>query len=104
GPPPAHVLQRQLALPSPRPRPLTPTAAAQGATARRPASSSLATTTVADRAYDVRLGRDESITFFGRVRSSVALLVLLAVVGTTVALAIGLVLFLAGLALRHTLR
>src|SRR5436190_14475940 len=49
GPPPAHVLQRQLALPSPRPRPSTPAAAAQGATAARPVSSSLATTTVADR-------------------------------------------------------
>src|SRR5436309_3377505 len=31
GPPPAHVLQRQLALPSPRPRPPIPAAAAQGA-------------------------------------------------------------------------
>src|SRR5438270_9513843 len=103
GPPPADVLQRQLALPSPRPRTSPPAAATQAATAARPASSSLATTTVADRAYDVRLGRDESITFLGRVRSRVALLVLLAVVGTTVALAIGLVLFLAGLALRQTL-
>jgi hypothetical protein len=59
---------------------------------------------VPDRAYDVRLGRDASITFFARVRSSVALLVLLTAVGTAVALAIGLVLYLAGLALRHTLR
>jgi hypothetical protein len=59
---------------------------------------------VPDRAYDVRLGRDASITFFTRVRSSVALLVLLTAVGTAVALAIGLVLYLAGLALRHTLR
>ena len=57
-----------------------------------------------DRAYDVRLGRDDGITFFARVRSSVALLVLLTAVGTTVALAIGSVLYLAGLALRHTLR
>src|SRR5438270_4185804 len=61
GPPPADVLQRQLALPSPRPRTSPPAAV----TAARPASSSLATTTVADRAYDVRLGRDESITFLG---------------------------------------
>jgi len=44
------------------------------------------------------------VTFLTRVRSSIALLVLLAAVGTTVALAIGAVLFLAGLALRHTLR
>jgi hypothetical protein len=59
---------------------------------------------VPDRAYDVRLGRDPGITFLIRVRSSVALLVLLTAVGTAVALAIGLVLYLAGLALRHTLR
>ena len=57
-----------------------------------------------DKAYDVRLGRDASITFFTRVRSSAALVVLLTAVGTAVALAIGLVLYLAGLALRHTLR
>ncbi len=57
-----------------------------------------------DRAYDVRMGRDESVTFFTRVRSRVALLVLLAAVGTAVALAIGSVLYLASLALRHTLR
>jgi len=59
---------------------------------------------VPDRTYDVRLGQDEEVTLFTKVRSSVALLVLLAAVGTTVALAIGAVLFLAGLALRHTLR
>jgi hypothetical protein len=41
---------------------------------------------------------------FSRVRSSAALLVLLAAVGTTVALAIGAVLYLASLALQHTLR
>ena len=57
-----------------------------------------------DRASDVWLGRDEDVTFFARVRSSVALLMLLAAVGTTVALAIGSVLYLASLALRHTLR
>ncbi len=57
-----------------------------------------------DRTYDVRIGRDESVTFFTRVRSSVALVVLLAAVGTAVALAIGAVLYLASLALRHTLR
>ena len=57
-----------------------------------------------DKAYDVRLGKEEGFGFFTRVRSSVALLVLLAFVGTTVALAIGLVLYLASLALRHTLR
>jgi len=59
---------------------------------------------VLDRAYDVRLGKEEGLTFFTRVRSSVALLVLLSLVGTSVALAIGAVLYLASLALRHTLR
>ena len=72
-------------------------AAGVSATARRPVA-------VADRAYDVRLGPDESATFLGRVRSSVALLVLLAAVGTTVALGIGAVMFLVLLALRHTVR
>ena len=62
-----------------------------------------AVATVSDRAYDVRLGPEEGITFLSRVRSTVALLVLLAAVGTTVALAIGAVLFLASLALRNTL-
>ena len=70
----------------------------------RASTKPLPTTTVPDRAYDVRMGRDESVTFFTRVRSSVALLVLLAAVGTAVALAIGSVLYLASLALRHTLR
>jgi hypothetical protein len=102
GPPPAAVLQRQLALPSSRPRSAAPAAG----TAQRsaPAAKPLTPPTVADRAYDVRLGRDTEITFFGRLRSSAALLVLLAAVGTVVALAIGSVLYLAGLALRHTLR
>ena len=57
-----------------------------------------------DRAYDVRLGDQEDISVFTRVRSSVALLVLLAGVGTAVALAIGSILYMASLALRHTLR
>ena len=57
-----------------------------------------------DRTYGVRLGTQEPISLFTRVRSSVALLVLLAAVGTAVALAIGVVLYLASLALRHTLR
>ena len=100
GPPPAHVLQQQLALPSARPRTFAPA----GGPARPAASRSVATRSVTDRAYDVRLGRDASITFFTRVRSSAALLVLLTAVGTAVALAIGLVLYLAGVALRHTLR
>jgi hypothetical protein len=52
----------------------------------------------------VRLGKDEGVTFFTRIRSSVALLVLLTAVGTVVALAIGSVLYLASLALRHTFR
>jgi hypothetical protein len=46
---------------------------------------------------------DDSVTFLTRLRSSLALLVLLTAVGSAVALAIGVVLFLAGLALRHTL-
>jgi hypothetical protein len=61
-------------------------------------------TTTPDRAYDVRIAKEEGLSFFTRARSSVALLVLLAAVGTTVALAIGSVLYLASLALRHTLR
>jgi hypothetical protein len=52
----------------------------------------------------VRLGPEQGATFFTRARSSAALLVLLAAVGTTVALAIGAVLYLASLALQHTLR
>ena len=63
-----------------------------------------AAATVPDRTYDVRLGPDQAATFLTRARSSVALLVLLAAVGTTVALAIGAVLYLASLALQHTLR
>jgi hypothetical protein len=46
----------------------------------------------------------EPVTLWQRVRSSVALLALLAAVGTVVALAIGATVFLAGLALRHALR
>jgi len=46
----------------------------------------------------------ETLTLWTRVRSSVALLVLLAGVGTAVAMAIGTIVFLAGLALRHALR
>ena len=97
GPPPAHVLQHQLALPSARPR--TPPPAGTG-TAPVPVPRS----TVADRAYEVRLASEEGVTLFTRVRSSVALLVLLAAVGATVAIAIGVVMYLASLALRHTLR
>lgn len=106
GPPPADVLQQQLALPSARPRPGSTAPAGPPATSRAASagSRSLAAATVPDRTYDVRLGADEGVTFFTRARSSVALLVLLAAVGTTVALAIGAVLFLAGIALRHTLR
>jgi hypothetical protein len=59
---------------------------------------------VADRTYEVRLASEEGVTLFTRVRSSVALLVLLAAVGATVAVAIGVVMYLASLALRHTLR
>ena len=96
GPPPARVLQHQLALPSSRPR--TPPAATGGAPAP------VARSTVVDRTYEVRLASEEGITVFTRVRSSVALLVLLAAVGATVAIAIGVVMYLASLALRHTLR
>jgi hypothetical protein len=102
GPPAAHVLQQQLALPSTRPR--VPRPAAAGAPADAPAATKpLPRTTTPDRADDVRIGKEEGLSFFTRARSSVALLVLLAAVGTTVALAIGSVLYLAGLALRHTL-
>ena len=100
GPPPARVLQRQLALPSFR------------RTARRPAPSrpgptgQAATTPVPGPLPATLEGRfeDEAVTFWTRVRSSAALLVLLAGVGTVVALAIGATMFLAGLALRHALR
>ena len=64
----------------------------------------MARSTVADRTYEVRLAREEGVTVFSRVRSSVALLVLLTAVGATVAISIGVVMYLAGLALRHTLR
>jgi hypothetical protein len=47
---------------------------------------------------------DEGLSFWSRLRSTIALLVLLTAVGIAVALAIGITLFLAGLALRHTLR
>jgi hypothetical protein len=47
---------------------------------------------------------DEGLSLWTRLRSSLALLVLLTAVGAVVALAIGVGLFLAGLALRHTLR
>jgi hypothetical protein len=57
-----------------------------------------------EETYDVRLGKDEGVTFFTRIRSSVALLMLLTGVGTVVALAIGSVLYLVSLALRHTFR
>ena len=94
GPPPAHVLQQQLALPSTRPRGPGPAAPAKP----------LTLPTKPEGTYDVRLGKDEGVTFFTRIRSSVALLVLLTAVGTVVALSIGSVLYLAGLALRHTFR
>jgi hypothetical protein len=47
---------------------------------------------------------DQGLSLWTRLRSSIALLVLLTAVGTVMALAIGIALFLAGLALRHTLR
>ncbi len=50
------------------------------------------------------LGKDAGVTFLTRVRSSVTLLVLLTAVGATVALALGSVLYLASVVLRHTLR
>ena len=95
-PPSADVLQRGLALPSPRrsaPRHRTDASdgGAVGASGR-------------DRPSAVRIGVDERATFLTRMRSSLELLVLLAAVGTAVALGIGAVLFLASLALRHTLR
>ena len=106
GPPPADVLQRQLALPSMTHRVRAATATGGGPSGASPTRErpTPGAETVPDRAYGVRLGPDERVTLLTRVRSSIALLVLLAAVGTTVALAIGAVLFLAGLALRHTLR
>jgi hypothetical protein len=92
-----------LALPSARPRAPRPVAGGAPSSAAA-VSKPLSRVTVPDRTYDVRLGAEEELTLFTRVRSSVALIVLLTVVGTTVAIAIGVVLFLASLALRHTLR
>jgi hypothetical protein len=98
GPPPARVLQQQLALPSGRTRSFGPGSAAPVASPRRVAVTS------APDIDEGRLGNEEGVTVFTRLRSSVALLVLLATVGSTVAIAIGIVLYLAGAALRHTLR
>ena len=105
GPPPAHVLQQQLALPSGRartPRPAGSTAAPVAVRARTERTAP--DTTDVDRTYDVPVGQEEGVTFLTRARSSGALIVLLAAIGTAVALAIGSVLYLASLALRHTLR
>src|SRR5437016_11847623 len=57
GPPPAHVLQQQLALPSARPRTPRPaaTSSPSGAGETRP----LPAVTVPDRTYGVRLGTQE---------------------------------------------
>src|SRR5437764_8799479 len=96
GPPPARVLQRQLALPSFR------------RTARRPAASTPAAAgqsgTGGYSPVTIQPGfADDTVTLWTRLRSSLALLILLAGVGTVVALAIGAAMFLAGLALRHAL-
>jgi hypothetical protein len=101
------VLQRELALPSGRtraPRPRGPAPPVAAPTTAASVDERTATATVADRAYDARLDKEEGVTFFSRARSSAALVVLLTAIGTAVALAIGSVLYLAGLALRHTLR
>jgi hypothetical protein len=59
---------------------------------------------VAGAAAEADVPFDQGLSLWTRLRSSIALLVLLTAVGTVVALAIGIALFLAGLALRHTLR
>src|SRR5437868_626240 len=67
GPPPAHVLQQQLALPTARPRTSRPTSAGPGSAAPA-ATRPLTAATVPDRAYDVRLGREADVTFLTRVQ------------------------------------
>jgi hypothetical protein len=97
GPPPARVLQHQLALPSTRPR--TPAHAGAGHGGAPPPPAPV------HAAWDEEeVPLDEGLSLWMRMRSGLALLVLLTAVGAVVALAIGVALFLAGLALRHTLR
>jgi len=118
GPPPARVLQRQLALPSARSRtftpsgpPHTPKPVTMPALSRRAASPAMEPAPELfepepleeEVAFGAFVMDVERTTFLTRIRSSVALLVLLTVVGTVVAVGVGVVLFLAGLALRHTL-
>ena len=113
GPPPARVLQRQLALPSSRSRTFTPSGPPHTPKpVTMPTLSRRAAAPVIEWAPDPLEEGDafsavavevEPTSFLIRLRSSVALLVLLTVVGTVVALGVGVVLFLAGLALRHTL-
>jgi hypothetical protein len=113
GPPPARVLQRQLALPSARSRTFTPSGPPRPSkpvtmpTLSRPSRAPVVEDVplpVGDpEAMEPIIVELERTTFLTRVRSSVALLVLLTVVGALVALGIGVVLSLAGLALRHTL-
>jgi hypothetical protein len=105
GPPPAAVLQRQLALPSVRRPPPAGTASPPAApVAVQPASGPLRATGPAVATGTLGAFELDQSTFWSRLRSSVALLVLLASVGTLFALAIGAAMFLAGLALRHALR
>jgi len=101
GPPPALVLQRQLALPSLR---RTASVPAPQTTPRQPIAPRPRPRPVPSTAMPVGPFELETLTLWTRVRSSVALLVLLAGVGTAVAMAIGTIVFLAGLALRHALR
>jgi len=120
GPPPATVLQRQLALPSVRPRTPPPASnppvrasappVVRPSPPTSPMASSTATTDAAGDADELDaddMGTWESTipddrTFLTRARSSVSLIVLLALVGALVALLIGAALFLAELAIQNT--
>ena len=104
GPPPARVLQAGLALPSGRPRTATLTVAAPPvarATTEVPSPVRPPHPLPEMGAAPTAVGLVERVTVWTRLRSSVALLVLLAMVGTVFALAIGAILFLISVALGH---
>jgi hypothetical protein len=108
GPPPASVLQAQLALPSLRRATAAPGTSRSGPPSRAGASASMRTgpqPALSDGGAIPATSFDlEAISFWARLRSSAALLALLTAVGTVVALGIGAAMFLASLALRHALR
>src|SRR5438874_7355292 len=86
GPPPARVLQRQLALPTVRPR-AAPVEAGARPIARPSAPVVTSLTATAETVGDIG---DERGTFLERLRSTIALLGLVTLVGTTVAALIGI--------------